>query len=165
MMGANGTLPAILEPATAWVQADVGRFLALKAALLSARARVTTPDQLAAIETQLHTQAQLETQLPTALQAAQRLASGTLNFQDGLTVATVYSQIELHIRRTEQVLSGVPAAPETQVNWSRVLVWGGAAVGAWWLLRHTTHGLVWIGAAVGGYLLWQNWRAPAPAGQ
>jgi hypothetical protein len=151
-----GQVPSTFEPLVAKIQADVGTFLALKQRLLAARTIPLDPSRQAALAQAYAEQLDLEAQLPAVMQAVARLQSGQLSLGDSLTAGEFLTAMELHIGRTQQALSGLPAAPATTVNWGKVLLWGGAALGGFWLLKSGSSTLVWIGLGVGGYLLLRN---------
>ncbi len=150
------------EPLVAKVQADVGVFLAIKQRLLAARTIPLDPQRQAALAQAYAEQLDLEGQLPPVMQAVARLQAGQLSLGDSLTAGQFVTAMELHIRRTDQLLSGLPAAPATTVNWGKLALWGGAALGAVWLVKSGASTLVWVGVGLGGYLLWRN-LAPATA--
>lgn len=154
-----GQAAAAFEPIVAKLQADAGQFLTDKQRLLTARMLPLSPDQRAAVESAYAQQATLEQQMPAALAAMQRLQGGALSFGDSITVTTFVTQLELHLRRVDQALAGLPAAPATSVDWGKVLLWGGGAVVAFYLLKSGASTALWVGAGVGAYLLYRNWRA------
>lgn len=157
----NGQASALLEPVAAKLQADVGTFLGLRQRLLSARLLPLSPAQQAAFQQAYAQQLELEAQLPPVLQAVTRLQAGQINFTDSITAGGFLTVMELHIRRTQELLAGLPAAPATTLDWGKVLLWGGGAAAALWAMRSGASSLVWVGLAVGGYMLWRNWT-PAP---
>lgn len=152
---------SVAEPFLAKLQADVGTFLALKQRLLNARLLPVGPEQQAALQQAYTKQLELEAQLPDVLQAAARLQAGQINFTDSLLTGGFVALMELHLSRTQTVLQGLPAAPTTTFDWSKILLWGGGAAVALWAVRSGASSLVWVGLAVGGYLLYRNWTPAA----
>jgi hypothetical protein len=148
------------EPFVAQLQADVGTFLGLKQRLLGARLLPVAPAQQAALQQAYTRQLELEAQLPDVTAAVARLQAGQINFTDSLLAGGFVAIMEVHLRQTQSLLAGLPAAPATTVDWGKVLLWGGGAAAAWWALKSGAKSLVWIGLAVGGYMLWRN-QTPA----
>jgi hypothetical protein len=154
-----GQAVSAFDPLVAKLQADVGQFLATKQRLLTARMLPLSTDQRAAVESAYAEQTRLEQQMPAAMAAVQRLQGGQLSFGDSITVTTFITQLELHLRRADQALAGLPATPTTTVDWGKVLLWGGGAVVAFYLVKGSGSTMLWVGAGVGVYLLWRNWSA------
>lgn len=156
-----GQASAVFEPVVVRLQADVGAFLGLKQRLLAARLLPVPPEQQAALQRAYAAQLDLEAQLPGVLQAGARLQAGQLNFADSIRAGGFLTAMELHTRRTQDLLGALPAPPPTTVNWGKVLLWAGGAAAAFWAIRSGSSGLFWAGLAVGGYMIWRNWT---PAG-
>lgn len=148
------------EPIVAKLQTDVGQFLALKQRLLTARMLPLAPAQRATVDALYADQTTLEAQLPGAMQAVQRLQAGQLSFGDSITVTTFVTQMELHNRRVTDALAGLPAAPSTSVDWSKVVLYGSLALGAYYVLRGGAGFITYAGLGVGAYLLWRQWSTP-----
>jgi hypothetical protein len=153
-----GQAVSAFDPLVAKLQTDVGQFLTMKQRLLTARMLPLSTDQRAAVESAYAEQTRLEQQMPAAMAAVQRL-QGQISFGDSITVTTFVAQLELHLRRADQALAGLPASPATTVDWGKVLLWGGGAVVAFYLVKGSGSTLMWVGAGVGAYLLWRNWTA------
>jgi hypothetical protein len=148
---------SVLAPIGARIQADVGAFLQLEAALLAARQASRDPAQLAALDQLLAEQRELEGELPAAVDAAQRLSAGQLSFEDAGTAADFYARMQTHLARAQDVLgASAPAAVQTSAPSRAWLLWGAGALVGFFLLRKVTNPLVLAGAAVGGYLLWRR---------
>lgn len=162
MIGTNGTpgpgtvLAPVIQQVAAGVQAEVGAFLELRARLLDAQRRATTPDQQATIARLLATQSKLEAELPQALAAERRLEAGSFSFTDSLTAGQFYASMKSHQAQANEALRGLPSGPAVGVDWSKVILWLGAGAAGVWLLRRGAGMAVWLGAAGVAYYLWQQ---------